>query len=437
MLFGSQDYSDNSHKTAFSPSSIVKLFNEAGFRDVRTQPHPHCATDMLVMAKAPKIGPNIWTAEQRRAAYDKRYFNGGTGDVGGYAREGYWDYPVHWVTFNHVLALKPESVLEIGCARGYILKRLEDVGITVKGLEVSQHCYLTRVTNAVQTWDITNTPWPIANKQYDLCISMAVLEHIPADKLPAVMAEIERCTKRGLHGIDFGDADDGFDKTHCTLQSKEWWADVLPAGQIGVDKESLERDAGGPPGPDGLLKLNIGSFNVMFHSGWNNIDIAPLQDYAANYGYLFTQCDVRMIDKILTDNSVDLIYTSHFLEHLTYGEGEVFLKECFKAMKPGAIMRIAVPDVKKLARHYLDGELDYFDEVNDTSAGSKAQAAKFWALIAGGHFAFYDDEALIQMLQGVGFGTKRMAFRESASHKMLSETLDMFPEQSLYVEAVK
>ena len=64
-----------------------------------------------------------------------------------------------------------------------------------------------------------------------------MFEHIPEEHLPAVLAELDRVSCRGIHGIDFGENDDGFDKTHCTLRTKEWWLERMPATQQVADKE--------------------------------------------------------------------------------------------------------------------------------------------------------------------------------------------------------
>jgi len=164
--------------------------------------------------------------------------------VGGYAHEGYRDFPVHDITFQRVMARKPESVLELGCARGYLLKRFQDRGLVVHGLEVSPHAVDTSVLdkNVVELCDITQPKWRVADKEFDLCLSVAVLEHIPEKHIDAVIAEIKRTCRRGLHGIDFGEHDDGFDKTHCLFRPKEWWVKRFndPLHEI-VDKEELER----------------------------------------------------------------------------------------------------------------------------------------------------------------------------------------------------
>ena len=87
--------------------------------------------------------------------FDKDYFHGGA-KVGGYAGSGYRDFPVHWNTFDYVRKLEPTSVIELGCGRGYVLKRLRDyLDIPVRGLEISEHCWLTRAISEVVTCDIT------------------------------------------------------------------------------------------------------------------------------------------------------------------------------------------------------------------------------------------------------------------------------------------
>lgn len=447
-IFGDQNYLGddwraNSHCCGFSPEFAIRLFREAGFDNVLIIPHGSLGTDMIIEAgKAAEPSQEHdhsvaehWTTEERKGGYDRHYFNGG-GKFGGYAREGYWDYPVHWTTYEKIKAEKPESVLELGSARGYILKRLEDDGIRVKGLEVSEHCILTRVVEDIVQWDLTVTPWPIKDKEFDLVISIATLEHIPQDKIGAIAKELERVSKRGLHGIDLGSHDDGFDKTHTTLRPKRWWMNHLPQTHKVVDKEDLEGQAIVPVG-DNKVKLNLGSFTTMFHNGWINMDVAKLDQWATGNGYRFIQHDVRN-GLPYDDNVVDLVYSSHMLEHLTYNDGLKALTECYRVMKPGATIRIAVPDAKILTNLYVQGKLNTLDEVNDGCAGIPLEANKLFELLLNNHHAIYDVENLSNLLGRAGFAEVHpMSFRKSVNKQMLRETIDMFPALSLFVDAVK
>jgi SAM-dependent methyltransferase len=53
------------------------------------------------------------------------------------------------------------------------------------------------------------------------------------------------------------------------------------------------------------------------------------------------------------DESFDVVYHSHVLEHLTKAAAADFLKECCRVLKPGGIIRVAVPDLEAIARNYL------------------------------------------------------------------------------------
>lgn len=90
-----------------------------------------------------------------------------------------------------------------------------------------------------------------------------------------------------------------------------------------------------------LLKLNIGCGKVKI-PGWVNIDIKPGADLVINVGK----------ELPFSDNSVDLIYNEHFLEHLTFEEGEKVFREFHRCLKKGGILRIAMPDLDYVTQKY-------------------------------------------------------------------------------------
>jgi predicted SAM-dependent methyltransferase len=386
------------------------------------------------------------TGVPREELFGKDYFNGGK-KFGGYMREGYWDYPVHEITAKHILARNPSSVLEVGCARGYILKRIQDAGIRGIGIEISKHCYMTRVCDYIYQMDICDPTvieegWP-GPKMLDLCYSVAVMEHIPEEHLKNVISEMSKHTKRGLHGIDFGEKDDGADKTHCTLRPKEWWVakfkEYAPNWPVEiVDKEELEKGvfpeevAKG----DGKVKLNIGCHTVMYHHGWINMDLSDLTAFAQHYGYAYHRHDVRAGIPYNTA-SVDMIHCSHMLEHLTYDDGLKFLKECRRVLKDDGIIRVAVPDATLLLAKFAAGTLDDFAEISDEVAQTDSRIRKLHSLLYNGHQATYDVFLLKEQFEKAGFthsGAQR--FRESHSSQLMKEVLDMFPCLSIFWEGI-
>lgn len=76
-----------------------------------------------------------------------------------------------------------------------------------------------------------------------------------------------------------------------------------------------------------------------------------------NFDFRKTGDNVTAVNLLLgipePDNSVDLVYHSHVLEHFPKPEGEIFIEECIRVLKPGGIIRIAVPDLEGIVRNYL------------------------------------------------------------------------------------
>jgi len=187
---------------------------------------------------------------------------------------------------------------------------------------------------------------------------------------------------------------------------------------------------------DGRIKLNCGSFTTMFHHGWINIDIHPLQEWGKAYGYIYKQYDLKTVP--YDNNTVDLAYCCHMLEHLSYNDGQRFLNECYRVMKPGAVLRLLLPDPRVLIQKYLDGTLGDFDELNDGCASTPNQIAKFWTLLFSGHQSSYDFITLESALKKAGFDQiVQVGFRKSVSKQIMIETIDMYPDLSLFVEVIK
>ena len=72
-------------------------------------------------------------------------------------------------------------------------------------------------------------------------------------------------------------------------------------------------------------------------------------------------CDFKHIDykhdgrtlPMFKNNSVDLIYSSHMLEYFDRFEVVDVLREWFRVLKKGGILRVAVPNFESLVRVYL------------------------------------------------------------------------------------
>lgn len=189
--------------------------------------------------------------------------------------------------------------------------------------------------------------------------------------------------------------------------------------------------------PNNLIKLNIGSFTVMHKNDWINLDILDLSNYAKQNNLIFKQVDCSN-NIPYQDNSVDMITASHFIEHLTRDQGKQFLKECLRIMKPGSIIRLTIPDATLICSDYLAGRISIHSSHNEGVKNAEDDAQSLYELLIAGHQTIYDFNSLNKLLQKTGFTEiKKMEYQKSRSDIIAKENKDMFPELSLYIEAIK
>ena len=96
-----------------------------------------------------------------------------------------------------------------------------------------------------------------------------------------------------------------------------------------------------------MVKLNLGCGWRDFGSDWVHID-------GGDYDHLNYK-DITKLE--FDDESVDLIYASHVLEYFDREEVINVLLEWKRVLKPGGILRIAVPDFKSMTELYTSGEI--------------------------------------------------------------------------------
>ncbi len=93
-----------------------------------------------------------------------------------------------------------------------------------------------------------------------------------------------------------------------------------------------------------VRKLNLGCFNKKMH-GFINIDIRD--DVSPDL-----TLDIFSLEGI-PDNTVDLIYACHVLEHLDSHEFPKALQVWYDKLKMGGKVRIAVPNMEAVFAHYF------------------------------------------------------------------------------------
>ncbi len=120
------------------------------------------------------------------------------------------------------------------------------------------------------------------------------------------------------------------------------------------------------------------------------------------------------------DGSVQQIYSSHFLEHLTFAQGQRHLKECHRVLAPGGTLSVCVPSAKPYLEAYCSGKpLDYKTWIkyepawNDTTPIDVVNyiaymdEVDFIVLKHAAHQYLFDEDNLLKVLEHAGFNNVR------------------------------
>lgn len=107
------------------------------------------------------------------------------------------------------------------------------------------------------------------------------------------------------------------------------------------------------------------------------------------------------------DGSVDVVYSSHMLEHLPRHTARAFLADAHRVLRDGGIIRIVVPDLNEIVKSYeRDQDADHFIDSLKMAYPSPAGRGERLRRLAAGYRAhrwMYDARSLTALLTGAGF----------------------------------
>lgn len=173
-------------------------------------------------------------------------------------------------------------------------------------------------------------------------------------------------------------------------------------------------------------KLHVGC-GKNYLNGWINADVVVGSDMI-----------VFMQKKIpLRDNTLNRLYSEHVIEHVPLETGVFFLREAYRVLAPGGVIRIATPDLDDLVDGYMNSwkRFDWVNWPEHSFIKSRAQminiAFRWW-----GHQHLYNKEELVRALTEAGFNHyKFVEFNQSEFTDM--QGLETRLDSKLIVEAVK
>ena len=152
-----------------------------------------------------------------------------------------------------------------------------------------------------------------------------------------------------------------------------------------------------------IMKLHLGCGNKIL-KGFINVDVREMEG-------------VDLIDdvsklKSITNNSVDLIYACHVLEHFGRHEYMSVLKRWYEVLNDGGILRISVPNFSEIVNQY----------------NKNKDLPKLIGLLYGGqtyeqnyHYYTWDFESIKKDLISIGFKCVDYYDWESTEHSEVDD----------------
>lgn len=152
------------------------------------------------------------------------------------------------------------------------------------------------------------------------------------------------------------------------------------------------------------LQIGAGTNNLP---GWLNTDIEPIQ------GQAFLDASKSFP---IPDGALNYIYAEQIIEHLSFKDGGVMLRESYRTLAPGGKLRLATPDLGRLIALFDDDRTEQEDRFVEAQLKmvrlTIAQPERPLFILntyfhAWGHEFIYDQRTLRSALESAGFRSIR------------------------------
>jgi SAM-dependent methyltransferase len=164
--------------------------------------------------------------------YDENYFQHGI-ETG---KSNYQNYrwvpeltiPMAMTTIDYLGIKKGQSVLDFGCALGYLVKALRLLHREAWGVDISEYA-LSNLDKAVENFCFhVSDLYVMPKNKYDFCIAKDVFEHLQKSSLEETLASIIKArilfvvVPLGKEGVFTAPAN-RIDKSHVICEELKWW----------------------------------------------------------------------------------------------------------------------------------------------------------------------------------------------------------------------
>lgn len=178
--------------------------------DFELTPYPAAATGL----PSPPVEP-----APPADRYDAYYYAHGCGNHP-YQRDDVWLGFFGGVADLIVAQIAPRTVLDVGCAMGFLVECLRERGVEAYGVDVSEYA-ISHVHPSVAPYCRIGSADEPFGRQYDLITCIEVVEHLSPDLSGRTLANLCRHTGDLLFSSS---PEDFAELTHHNVQPPEYWA---------------------------------------------------------------------------------------------------------------------------------------------------------------------------------------------------------------------
>jgi len=151
------------------------------------------------------------------------------------------------------------------------------------------------------------------------------------------------------------------------------------------------------------IKLHLGCGN-RYIPGFFHID-------AFDGNHIDHVCSIDNLE-FIEDDSVDLIYASHVIEHFKRKRLLSVLKEWNRVLKPNGILRLAVPNFEAICRVYMENK--NLDEIIGPLFGGQTYLYNI-------HYNTFDFNSILKVLKQAKFKNVRLYDWRETEHSNIDD----------------
>ena len=181
-----------------------------------------------------------------KPVYDHYYYSqylSREGDLAYDRREEHWLKFFGAIADRTVLEIAPRTVLDAGCAMGFLVEALRDRGVEAYGVDISQYA-MSQVREDIQPFcTVGSVTDPFSLERYDLIFCIETLEHLEPRDAERAVANI--CSH--TDDVIFTSSPTHYKEvTHLNVRAPEYWAQLFASHGLFRDPD---HDASGYVAP--------------------------------------------------------------------------------------------------------------------------------------------------------------------------------------------